>query len=61
MATLVLPRPLLIATMLSDKYGVCSNLGMIRLFLDPYPEFDDCCHDGCGDLRMETVKSVVES
>jgi hypothetical protein len=37
-AHIMLPRTLLRAFLLSNKYGVGPDLGMVRLYLDPYPE-----------------------
>ncbi len=40
----MLPPPMLTAFLLANHYGVGSDLGMIRLYLDTYPEHD-------GELR----------
>ncbi|KKN65632.1 hypothetical protein LCGC14_0479480 [marine sediment metagenome] len=51
MMSIAAPAPLLLATLISSKYGVGSDLGLVRLYLDPYSELDKCCRDGSGDLR----------
>ena len=38
---LCIPRPLLYAFSLAQKYGVGSDLGLVRLYLDSYPKFKD--------------------
>jgi len=61
MANIVCPKSLLQATILADKYGVCTDLAMVRLYLDPYPEYIEYCRGGCGDLRKETISKVMET
>lgn len=41
MAHLALPLPLLDAFSLARHYGVGTDLGLVRLFLDPFPEHED--------------------
>lgn len=40
MAHLAIPEPMLRAFELSQHYGVATNLGMVRLFLDTYPQHE---------------------
>lgn len=38
---LAIPSPALHASMLASAYGVCSDLGFVRLYMDTYPGLDD--------------------
>jgi len=48
MAHLALPHPLLDAFELAKHYEVGTDLGLVRLFLDPFPEHEDKLREGSG-------------
>src|SRR3972149_5467299 len=56
MTHLLMPAPLLQAFMLASHFGVCTDLAMVRLYLDQHPEFEECCRGGSGDLRQDSIK-----
>jgi hypothetical protein len=41
MANIAAPKALIKASLLAHKYGVGHDLAMVRLYLDPFPEFND--------------------
>lgn len=51
MMQIAVPLPLLSASVQSRHWGVGSDLIMVRLFLDPYPELNEACRYGSGDIR----------
>lgn len=42
MTNLAVPHTLLQAFSIANYWGVGTDLAMVRLYLDPYPELDDC-------------------
>lgn len=60
MANIVMPHPLLKAFMLSRKFGVGSDLAMVRLYLDPFPGLQDAMRSGCKDPRPILVQEVTQ-
>jgi len=60
MAHLAVPRALLQASIGSSKFDVGMDLILVRLFLDPYKEYEDCCREGSGDLRESFITDVMD-
>ena len=60
MANLAAPVPFIRAALFSNYWGVGTDLGLIRMYLDPYKYLDECCRYGSGDLRFFMVKEVME-
>jgi hypothetical protein len=61
LANLIAPVTFITATMVADHYGVGSDLALVRLYLDPYPEYSYACRNGSGDPRPEIIRDVMES
>jgi len=59
LAHLLIPIPFLSATMVADKYNVGSDLALVRLYLDPYPEYQNACRNGSGDPRPPLVEDIM--
>lgn len=60
MMNVVAPISLVMASMLAQQYGVGSDLILVRMFLDPYPEHEDACRNGSGDTRLKKVDQVMD-
>jgi hypothetical protein len=60
MAHIAAPAPLTQATVLGQEYGVGTDLIMVRLYLDPYPELNEAMRYGSGDTRLPMVKQTMD-
>lgn len=60
MAHIAAPAPFMKATILGRKFGVGTDLIMVRLYLDPYPELNEAMRYGSGDTRLPIVKETMD-
>jgi hypothetical protein len=60
MAHIAAPSPFMKATILGKKFGVGTDLIMVRLYLDPYPELIEAMRYGSGDTRTSIVKETMD-
>lgn len=59
MSHIAVPIPMLEAHRVSNHYGVGHDLGMVRLYLDPFSQYDDAMRYGSGDTRPKMVEEVM--
>jgi len=60
MMNIAIPAALLRAFMVGNKWGVGTDLAMVRLYLDPFPELNDAMRNGNGDPRPATCKKIMD-
>ena len=60
MSHIAMPIPFLQAHRVSQHYGVGSDLAMVRLYLDPFPQYDNAMRYGSGDPRPKIVKKIMD-
>jgi hypothetical protein len=60
MTHIAMPIPFLQAHQVSKHYGVGSDLAMVRLYLDPFSQYNDAMRCGSGDPRPKIVGKIMD-